>query len=216
MTELVIHDRGAGLLFNLSSGWNLRNDVDMVEPFTCFATRSELPVDPHDPLAAARADAEEERLWREAMAPDWEPSDDDDEDPQKPAEGTSVTFGKLDDPADGEGAAFGVFEGVPTEQDLLEAAGTLSHTYGAMFGFYPDGQIRSETRSHRLFELDGRPSAEITHTVAAGRDGRNTGYMRTIVVHLADGRTSFALGIASPGSDRSLVDAVIDSVKPLP
>jgi hypothetical protein len=121
-----------------------------------------------------------------------------------------------DDPELWEVVALGVFDGTddpPTTDDLLGIADWIGATNAAVIGLYPEGPLQSQTRDQRLFDVGGCAAAEITYAFAASG---TSGYQRVVVIHQSDGRTSFAVGVATQPADHRVVDTVLGSVTPLP
>lgn len=217
MTGMAIRDdHEAGLRLFLPRAWKLQTG-DLMGPFTMVVTKPE--PDPNDPEMLARAAAEEEMLWRMATDTSYtEAHLDALETPDSAAEHTSVATGTLE----AEGRTHRdpdndlPFADEPSDEELLETAENLATTYAALLDFYPERSVRTEHITRRVLDLDGRIAASYAQTYAAGPNGEESGHLHLIVVHLADGRLSFALGIAKPDGDRALIDDILDSVRPLP
>ncbi|NUT33921.1 MAG: hypothetical protein HOV79_12695 [Hamadaea sp.] len=217
MTGMGIRDdQFAGLRLFLPRAWKVETE-DLLGPFTMVVSKPE--PDPNDPEQLARAAAEEARLWRIAVDVDADYSDDPLDDLGEGSEHVSVATGTLQNLAEAPVEVPDVdppYDSEPSDEELFEVAEDLATTYGALLDFYPERSVRSEQVTRRVLDLDGRIAASYSHTYSAGVNGEETGHLHLVVVHLAEGRLSFALGVAKPDRDRTLIDDIIDSVRPLP
>ncbi len=217
ITRMVHDDLEAGLRFVVPPGWEI-SPVELVEPLTTAA----YPSPGGEALDDEAAWAAEQALWEEATA--WSPED------AQPAAPLPV------DPDDDEEAFvlnlmypraiyLGRWEDLdeepPEEEDLLAGADWLANGFREDFKIYPSHILLGLDHGQRRVTVAGRPAAVAWYRffVDEGGEGdergERVGYLRLLLVHLADGMLSFIVGLGQSDADRRLIDACLDSVEPL-
>jgi len=200
---IAFEDHAAGLRFMVPADWDLKTD-DLLQPLTAAVSAPLRQDNTDDWVREQKAIAQEQKLWEMAANPDFN-GDELDELLDDQTEQAVVFAGRWEH----------LFEAAPGVEELLDGAVWLARSYGEFFEFFPDSPVEAVDHSRRKITVGGRPAATVSYRIVAEQGGRNSGYLRAVVVHLAEGRVSFAFGLAKPDEDRLIIDTILDSVTPL-
>ncbi|WP_211588923.1 TetR/AcrR family transcriptional regulator [Allorhizocola rhizosphaerae] len=199
LTLTARQDRLSGLKLVLPEHWVPVHDV-LLESFTLAVAGPQADDDEDSPAGRDRANVEERRLWQEATTTVFSPADDSGGEP--PAGPPAVYAGLWGD----------LFEAPPGKQALVELADRIATHYGEYFQFLPANPGHSLDYSRRALTVSGRAAATVSYRLS-GQHGES--YLRAVIIHRGAGEVSFVLGLSPSGTDRVIIDKILDSVEAL-